>query len=188
VQADRDRTSYLELLKDKTFIHIITMNFRKLIILSCTAPLTFGSVNKMCFFASLALMVRCPKVLSLKPSRAVDTYQLPSVVSVCLSVLFCLFTFRTHALQVEILGRVMAVTQLVTVPTLMLVFPRLWNVLPNRSVVMLGAFGWVLLAVFFPLASYTARAVEMGSLPHWCLYPVLGMWVIGRPMGLLWWP
>jgi hypothetical protein len=53
--------SYRELAKDSRFRHIAIMNFRKSVSVGSdveTMASNRGTVNKMCFFGSLALMVR----------------------------------------------------------------------------------------------------------------------------------
>jgi len=69
--------------------------------------------------------------------------------------------------------------------TLLLDFKRIFTRLPNRTVVSLGALGWTVLAVFFPIASLVARRIQDGQMPYWTLYPVLASWVLGRPLGVL---
>jgi hypothetical protein len=81
----------------------------------------------------------------------------------------------------------MALTQVFTVITLFCLFRPLYARFSNRTIVMMGATGWVILTVFFPLASFVARQGQSNEKIQWLLYPLLGMWVLGRPMGLLWW-
>jgi hypothetical protein len=80
----------------------------------------------------------------------------------------------------------MAITQATTVVTLLVVFKRLFAVVSNQKVVILGTIGWLLIGLLFPIANFTARHVQQDDVNEWVLYAVLGLWVVGRPVGLLW--
>jgi hypothetical protein len=89
--------------------------------------------------------------------------------------------------MIGIYSRTMAITQVVTVLTLIVIFKPLFSAVSNRSIVILGAAGWLILGLFFPTANLVSTMVQDGHVGRWVLWLTLGMWVTGRPMGLLWW-
>jgi len=85
------------------------------------------------------------------------------------------------------LGRLMALTHMFTMYMLIVTLKRLLKTRSDKTISVLCASGWLLLTMTFPLGSFVARKVEGGSLALVMLYLSMGLWVVGRPVGSMWW-
>lgn len=80
------------------------------------------------------------------------------------------------------IGLVFFITQLLTAVTLIVFFKRISDYLSLRRIVFFSSTGWLLVALFFPLANHFAVLESR--------YTVLlyGLWFLGGVIGLMWWP
>ena len=51
-----------------------------------------------------------------------------------------------------------------------------------------SCIGWLAVASFLPIGNCIAVRVDALVVPKWALWASTGIWVMGRLMGLLWWP
>lgn len=77
----------------------------------------------------------------------------------------------------------MSTTDLLGGFVLAFAFPILWARMSNRHSVVLPSLGWLAIAVFFPIANLLKRHGAQGPFQG-----SLGVWIIGKPLGLLFSP